>query len=85
MGSLKDAGDHRLDDVALAGADQLRELCTGSIDRDLYLDATMQAPRLEELGMSGILALSDVVLNAPVRGLSDCLLHNCAYGRPELS
>lgn len=81
-GAIKDAAARRLDDVALVGADQLRELCTGSIDRDLYLDATIQAQRLEELGMSGILALSDVVLNASVRGLSDCLLHNCAYGRP---
>jgi hypothetical protein len=81
-GAVKDAAARRLDDVALVGADQLRELCTGSIDRDLYLDATMQAQRLEELGMSGILALSDVVLNAAVRGLSDCLLHNCVYGRP---
>ena len=82
-GAIKDAAARRLDDVALVGADQLRELCTGSIDRDLYLDATIQAQRLEELGMSGILALSDVVLNAAVRGLSDCLLHNCASGRPS--
>jgi hypothetical protein len=80
-GAVKDAAARRLDDVALVGADQLRELCTGSIDRDLYLDATMQAGRLEELGTSAILALNDVVLNATVRGLSDCLLHNCAYGR----
>jgi hypothetical protein len=82
-GGIKDAAARRLDDVVLVGADQLRELCTGSIDRDLYLDATTQAQRLEELGMSGILALNDVVLNAAVRGLSDCLLHNCAYGHPR--
>jgi len=80
-GAIKDASNRRLDDVALVGAGQLRELCTGSIDRDLYLDATALAGRLEELGMSAILALSDVVLNAAIRGLSDCLLHNCAYGQ----
>ena len=58
-----------------------RRVTHGSIDRDLHLDATTQAGRLEELGVSAILALSDVVLNAAVRGLSDCLLHNCVYGR----
>lgn len=82
-GAIKNAASRQLDDVALLGADQLRELCTGSIDRDLYLDATTQAGRLEELGTTAILALSDVVLNAVIRGLSDCLLHNCAYGRPH--
>lgn len=81
-GAIKEASNRRLEDVALVGADQLRELCTGSIDRDLYLDATTLAGRLEELGTGAILALSDVVLNAAVRGLSDCLLHNCAHGRP---
>jgi hypothetical protein len=82
-GVVKNAASRKLDDVVLLGADQIRELCTGSIDRDLYLDATTQAGRLEELGMIAILALSDVALNAVVRGLSDCLLHNCAYGRPH--
>jgi hypothetical protein len=48
-GAIKDAGDRRLDDVPLVGADQLRELCTGSIDRDLYLDATMQPKGLKSL------------------------------------
>jgi hypothetical protein len=81
-GAVKDAAGRRLDDVAILGADQLRELCIGSVDRDLYLDATTQAQRLEDLGMSGVLALNDVVLNAAVRGLSDCLFHSCAYGRP---
>ncbi len=81
-GVIKDAVNRQLDDVGLVGADQLRELCAGSIDRDFYLDATTQAGRLEELGTSAILLMSDVVLNAAVRGLSDCLLHNCVYGRP---
>jgi hypothetical protein len=79
-GIIRDAAARRLDDVALEGADHLRDLCKGSIDRHLYLDARMEAERLDQLGNLSIINLNDVVLNAAVRGLSDCLLQNVLFG-----
>jgi len=81
-GSIQDAAARRLDDVALEGADHLRDLCKGLIEKALYSTALGEVNDLEKLAMVGILNMSDVVLNAATRALSDCLLHNCVHGHP---
>src|ERR1700682_2157034 len=81
-GSIQDAAARRLDDVALEGADHLRDLCKGLIEKALYSAALGEVNDVEKLAMVGILNMSDVVLNAATRALSDCLLHNCVHGHP---
>jgi hypothetical protein len=81
-GVLQNAAMRRLDDVALEGADHVRDLCKESINRQFYLDARMLTDRLEQLATISIASLNDVVLQASVRALSDCLLHNSIFGFP---
>lgn len=79
-GSIQDAAARRLDDVALEGADHIRDLCKALIEKAFYSTALGQANDLEKLARMSILNMSDVVLNAAVRALTDCLLHNCIHG-----
>jgi hypothetical protein len=79
-GSIQDAAARRLDDVALEGADHLRDLCKALIEESLYSTALGQINDLEKLALVCILNMSDVALSAAVRALSDCLLHNCVHG-----
>jgi len=79
-GVIQDAAIRRLDDVALEGADHLRDLCRGLIDHQFYLNALTQTERLEQLATISVINLNDVVLQGAVRGLSDCLLHNSFRG-----
>jgi hypothetical protein len=79
-GSIQDAAVRRLDDVALVGADHLRDVCKALIERALYSTALGEFNDLEKLAMVCVLNMSDVALNAAVRALSDCLLHNCIHG-----
>jgi hypothetical protein len=81
-GSIEDAAIRKLDDVALVGADQLRDLCKALIERNLYLNALTHTNNLERLATISLLNRSDVVLSAAVRALSDCLLHNVSHGSP---
>jgi len=81
-GSIEDAAVRKLDDVALEGADQLRDLCQALIERNVYLGALTHISNLERLASISVLNRSDVVLSATVRALSDCLLHNAIHGHP---
>jgi hypothetical protein len=81
-GSIESAAVRKLDDVALEGADQLRDLCRVLIEKSLYLSAFTHIDNLERLASISVLNRSDVVLSATVRALSDCLLHNAIYGSP---
>jgi len=81
-GSIRDAALRGLDDVALEGADHLRDLCKALIEKQLYISALTQVGNLEQLATIAVLKKSDVVLSVAVRGLSDCLLHNCTHGYP---
>ncbi len=81
-GSIQDAAMRRLDDVALEGADHLRDLCKALIEKTLYISALTQVSNLEQLATISILNRNDVVLSVAVRSLSDCLLHNCIHGHP---
>lgn len=75
-GVIQDSAMRRLDDVALEGADHLRDLCRALMDHQFFLNALMQTERLEQLGVISIANLNDVVLHAAVDGLSHCLLHS---------
>ncbi len=81
-GSIQDAAMRRLDDVALEGADHLRDLCKALIEKTLYVSALTQVGNLEQLATISVLNRNDVVLSVAVRSLSDCLLHNCIHGHP---
>ncbi len=81
-GSIEDAAVRKLDDVALEGADHLRDLCKALIEKNLYMSVLTLINNLERLATISVLNLSDVVLSATVRALSDCLLHNTIYGSP---
>jgi hypothetical protein len=81
-GAIQNAATRRLDDVALEGADHVRDLCKESINRQFYLDARMLTDRLEQLATISIASRNDVVLQGAVRALSDCLLHNSIVGYP---
>ncbi|VVB53008.1 Uncharacterised protein [uncultured archaeon] len=79
-GSIQEAAVRKLDDVALDGADHLRDLCKALIENALYSAAIGVANDLEKLATMSILSTNDIVLNAAVRALADCLLHNCIHG-----
>jgi len=79
-GSIEDAAVRKLDDVALEGADHLRDLCQALIERNLYISAITHINNLERIASISVLNRSDVVLSAAVRALSDCLLHNAIHG-----
>jgi hypothetical protein len=81
-GSIESAAVRKLDDVALEGADHLRDVCKALIEKTLYMGASTLINNLERLAMISVLTRSDVVLSTAVRALSDCLLHNVAYGSP---
>jgi hypothetical protein len=81
-GVIQDSVVRKLDDVALEGADHLRDLCRSLIDREFLLNALTQVERLEQLGTLSIASLNDVVLHAAVGGLSDCLLHSALQTYP---
>jgi hypothetical protein len=81
-GSIEDAAVRKLDDVALEGADHLKELCQALIERNFYISALTHINNLERLASISVLNRSDVVLSAAVRALSDCLLHNATHARP---
>ena len=80
--SIENAAVRKLDDVALEGADHLRDLCKALIEKGLYMSAFTLINDLERLAMISVLNRSDVVLSAAVRSLSDCLLQNVIYGSP---
>ncbi|MCL5287442.1 MAG: hypothetical protein M1453_05550 [Acidobacteria bacterium] len=82
IGSIQDAALRRLDDVALEGADHLKDLANGLIEKKLYTSALTPIHALEQLATVSVLNGSDVVLSNAVRGLADCLLQNCNYGHP---
>ena len=82
-GVIEDSEVRRLDDVALEGADHLRDLCRTLIDHEFFLNASTQLQRLEQLGTVSVANLNDVVLHAAVGGLSDCLLHSALYTYPD--
>lgn len=52
------------------------------IEKKLCLSALTTVNNLEDLALKSILNMRDAVLCVAVRSLSDCLLHNCAYGHP---
>ncbi len=81
-GIIQDAAIRKLDDVALEGADHLRDLCKALIEKQLYVSARTPVSNLEQLATVSVLNANDIVLSVAVRGLSDCLLHNCIRGRP---
>ena len=81
-GAIRDAAMRGLDDVAMEGADHLRDLCKALLEKRLYIGAITQVADLEKLATISILRASDVVLCVVVRSLSDCLLHNFVVGHP---
>lgn len=81
-GAIRDAAMRGLDDVAMEGADHLRDLCKALLEERLYIGAITQIADLEQLATISILRASDVVLCVVVRSLSDCLLHNFVVGHP---
>jgi hypothetical protein len=81
-GVIENAAIRRLDDVALEGADHVRDLCKESINRHFYLDARTLIDRLARLATISIASSTDVVLQGTVGALSDCLLHNSIFGFP---
>ncbi len=81
-GSIENAAVRKLDDVALEGADHLRDLCKALIEKNLYMSVVTLINNLGRLATISILNRSDVVLSTTVRALSDCLMHNAIYGRP---
>jgi hypothetical protein len=81
-GCIEDAAVRKLDDVALEGADHLRDLCKALIEKGLYISAVTHINNLEKLANISVLNRSDVVLSAAVRALSDCLLHNVTHAHP---
>ena len=80
--AIQDAAGRKLDNVALEGADRLRDLCQALIGKQLYVSALTQVSNLEQLATVSLLNARDIVLSVAVRGLSDCLLHNCIHGLP---
>jgi hypothetical protein len=81
-GSIQDAAIRKLDDVALIGADHLRDLCKALLEKKLYVSALTPVSNLEQLGTVSVLNGSDVVLSGAIRGMADCLLLNCMHGYP---
>jgi hypothetical protein len=81
-GSIENAAVRKLDDVALEGADHLRDICKALIEKNLYMSVLTLINNLERLATVSILNRSDVVLSTAVRALSDCLMHNAIYGTP---
>lgn len=81
-GSIEDAAVRKLDDVALEGADHLRDLCQALIEKNLYISTLTQISNLERLANISVLNRSDVVLSTAVRALSDCLLHSATHAQP---
>lgn len=79
-GAVQDAAMRKLDDVAMEGADRLRDVLKALIGKNAYITALTHVDNLERLAAISVLNRSDVVLSATVRALSDCLLHNCIYG-----
>jgi len=79
-GVVQDAALRKLDDVAMEGADHLRDLLKALIEKKLYITALTHIDNLERLATISVLNRSDVVLSVTVRALSDCLLHNSIYG-----
>jgi hypothetical protein len=77
-GGVRDAAVRGLDDVAMEGADHLKDLSNALIDKKMYISALTPLGNLEELAHISILRQTDVVLSVAVRALSDCLFHNCA-------
>lgn len=81
-GVIQDSAVRKLDDVPLEGADHLRDLCRNLIDREFFITALTQAERLEQLATISVVSLNDVVLQAAVHGLSECLLHSALNTYP---
>lgn len=79
-GAIQDAAMRRLDDVAMEGADHLRDICKALIGNQLYISALTHIQNLEQLANIAIAHRTDVVLSVTMRGLSECLLQNCSRG-----
>lgn len=82
-GVIQDSAIRRLDDVGLEGADHLRDLCRNLIDRQFFINVSTQLERLEQLAIISLTNLNDIVLQAAVSGLSDCLLHSALNTYPN--
>lgn len=65
-GIIQDAAVRRLDDVALEGADHLRDICAALISNKLYFSALTPIDNLDRLASFSVLNLNDVVLHVTV-------------------
>jgi hypothetical protein len=71
-----------LDDVGLEGSHQLAELSRSLIGREFYVTAVGLVEALENVANIALLSRRDVVLQASIRALCDCLLYGCLHGYP---